>query len=62
MNIKQLRVRAGYTQEKLANLLQIDRSAIAHWENGDSIPRAKMLPKLALLLKCSTDDLLGIAN
>lgn len=59
MNIKQKRVDNKITQEQLAEVLDIDRSTVAKWENGSAMPRAKMLSKLAATLNCTVDDLLS---
>ena len=59
MNIKQIRISKGMTQDELSKELQKDRSTIAKWENAESLPRADMLPKLARVLGCSIDDLFG---
>jgi len=57
--IKELRTAAGLTQEQVAVELSIDRSTVAKWETGESLPRADKLPELAKILSCSTDELLG---
>lgn len=58
MNIfRQKRKELKLSQTQLAIMLEIDRSTIAKWETGESMPRAALLPKLAEILKCSIDDL-----
>ena len=57
MKIKQLREGRNYNQNDLAEVLGVDRSAIAKWETGESFPRTDKLPKLAEILGCSIDDL-----
>lgn len=59
MNIAIKRVNAGLSQERLANLLKVDRSTVAKWETGKSMPRAELLPKIAKILCCTVDDLLN---
>lgn len=49
----------GLTQEALAEQLSIGQSAVSKWETGETDPDATMLPKLALALHCSLDDLLA---
>lgn len=55
---QQLREQKGMSQAQLANTLGLDRSTIAKWETGTSMPRANLLPKLAELLGCTVDELL----
>lgn len=56
-NIQEKRKQAGLTQEQLAKALAIDRSTVAKWESGESMPRAQLLPLLAEVLKCAIDEL-----
>ena len=53
-----LRIQRGYTQKQLADLMQVDRSMIAKWENGINKPRADRLIQLAKIFHCSVDELL----
>ena len=39
-NLPQLRRRAGYTQEGLAEALGVSRQAVGKWESGQSLPEA----------------------
>lgn len=57
MTIKAKRLEAGHTQEYVAKELAVDRSTIAKWEAGESMPRADKLPRLAKLFGCTIDDL-----
>lgn len=50
------------TQSELANQIGIDRSTIAKWETERSSPRAELLPKIASILGCTVDELLGITK
>ncbi|MGH3810533.1 MAG: helix-turn-helix domain-containing protein, partial [Pseudonocardiaceae bacterium] len=45
---------AGFTQEKLAYRLRVDRSTIGRWESGETEPLPGLQPKLA--------DLLGVTR
>ena len=58
-NIQSMRIKANITQEKLSELLGIDRSTIAKWETGVALPRAELLPKVARTLNCTVDELLS---
>lgn len=57
-NIKSIRLNAGMTQQALAEKLNLDRSAIAHYENGDSTPTVKTLCKISELFEISIENLL----
>ena len=46
-NIRTLRKNRGFTQEDLANRLNVTRQTISKWEKGISVPDAEMLSKLA---------------
>lgn len=58
-NIKNLRKNKGYTQEELANKLNVVRQTISKWEKGYSVPDAEMLKKLAEILDTDVSQLLG---
>lgn len=51
---------AGFTQEELAALVGISRTAIARYESGDIEPKLKNLIAIAEQLNVSCDYLLGI--
>lgn len=51
----------GLTQDTLAEQLGITAQAVSKWENDQSCPDITMLPRLADIFGCSTDELLGIA-
>ena len=52
----------GLTQDALAERLSITAQAVSKWENDQSCPDITMLPKLAGIFQCTTDELLGIAQ
>lgn len=58
MNIKRLRVSKNLTQEELASKLKINRTTVAMWESGESLPRAKTLIELARIFDCTVDEIL----
>ena len=58
-NLQKLRMRAGYTQQQLANKINVDRSTIARWENGSRIPDLSLLKKIAA---CLNVELLELVN
>lgn len=56
--IAKQRLKSGLTQEYVAYKLGIDRSTVAKWETGVSLPRPAMLMRIAGLYNCKIDDLL----
>jgi transcriptional regulator with XRE-family HTH domain len=47
----------GFSQEKLAQAVGVERSTVVRWELGDTEPRPWQRPKLARILKISLDEL-----
>ena len=61
-NIKELRRRAGMTQEALAQTLHVTRQAISNWENGKNQPDLDMLSALAAALDTDIGQLINAAS
>ena len=57
--IKQLRFKAGLTQEQLAEKLGIGAQSVSKWENAVAMPDITALPLLAEIFGVSIDDLLN---
>jgi transcriptional regulator with XRE-family HTH domain len=57
--LKYLRKQQHWTQEQLAQYLNISRSQISKWENGDLLPDVQSLQKLSNLYNVSIDFLIG---
>lgn len=57
-NIAYLRKCSGYTQDTLAEKLNISPQAISKWERGMSLPEASLLIELSALFKIPIDDIL----
>ncbi|WP_019155433.1 helix-turn-helix domain-containing protein [Robertmurraya massiliosenegalensis] len=57
--IKQLRTEKGISQERLAEKLNVSRSAIAKWETDGGIPELGNLLQLATIFDVSLDVLAG---
>ena len=58
-NIKTLRKQKGYSQEQLADKLNVVRQTVSKWEKGYSVPDADMLEELADIFEVQVGDLLG---
>lgn len=58
LKICKLRKTAGYSQEKLAQMLHISAQAISKWENGHTLPDTSLLPMLSQIFECTIDDII----
>lgn len=57
-NIKNLRKAQGFSQEELANRINVVRQTVSKWENGKSVPDSEMLVKIAEVLNTTVNELL----
>ena len=55
-----LRENIGYTQQDLAKVFGVSRSAVNAWEMGKSFPGTQLMPRIAQFFRVSTDYLYGI--
>ena len=53
----ELRKTAGFSQEELAEKLQVSRQAISKWERGEALPDTDNLISIAKLYGVSLDEL-----
>ncbi|MBR6950750.1 MAG: helix-turn-helix transcriptional regulator [Oscillospiraceae bacterium] len=58
--IRQARVRAGFTQENVAEIVGVSRTAVTRWEKGEIGPKLDHLAALAVLFGVTADHLLGL--
>ena len=56
--LKDLRKEAGYSQEQVAELLNVSRQAVSKWESAQGYPDIENIIKLAQMYEVSTDYLL----
>lgn len=56
--IIELRKKKGWSQEQLAERLEISRQSVSKWESGTSIPDLERIVKLSEIFSVSTDYLL----
>lgn len=56
--LRQLRKKAGLSQEQLAEALNISRQAVSKWESGVSNPDVQNIVQLGKLYGISTDSIL----
>lgn len=57
--LKQLRKSKGLTQEELAALLYVSRTAVSKWESGKGFPNIDSLKHISALFDISVDSLLS---
>lgn len=57
--LQQLRKQRGLTQEELAEMLYVSRTAISKWESGRGYPSIDSLKAISKLFAISIDDLLS---
>ncbi|MFD9431450.1 MULTISPECIES: helix-turn-helix transcriptional regulator [unclassified Streptomyces] len=53
---------AGFTQERLAEFLGVERSTVGRWENAETEPQAWLRPKLASALRVSVEELQALLD
>ncbi len=58
-NLKKLRKQHGYTQQEIANMLNISRMKYNHYELKDSEPNIETLKKIADIFHITVDSLIG---
>ncbi len=58
-NLKRLRKIYQYTQEDVAEKINVSRQAVAKWENGESAPDINSCIALAQLYNVTIDDLVN---
>ena len=59
MEIKKIRESRGMLQYELANRMGIKQASVSAWESGKAMPSAENLLKLADILECTVDAILG---
>ena len=59
MNIKEYRIKRGYTQEQIAELLNIKQNTYSNKENGKRTFTIEEIRKLKRILNTTYDELLN---
>lgn len=57
MRIKTIREGKDMTQQELATQMAVAQTTVSQWETEAALPRARDLPRLAMVLACSIDEL-----
>ncbi len=55
MNLRYLRAKYGFSQEEMAEKLEVSRQTVAKWENGESLPDIQKCAEMAVLFEVSLD-------
>lgn len=55
--LKELRIKRALTQDSVAEHLGVSSQTVSKWERGLTLPDVTMLPKIAVLYRCSIDSL-----
>lgn len=58
--LQQLRKSEGLTQEELAEILFVSRTAVSKWESGRGYPNIDSLKEISKFFSVSVDDLLSV--
>lgn len=61
MNLKYLRNKFGFSQEELAEKINVSRQTVAKWENGESLPDIVKCTELAMVYNVSLDALATVS-
>ena len=62
MEIRKIRESRGLRQYELADRMGVKQASVSAWESGAAMPSAANLIKLADILGCTVDALLGRAS
>ena len=60
--IAKLRESMDYTQQDLAKVFGVSRSAVNAWEMGKAVPSSQLMPQIAQFFHVSTDYLYGMES
>jgi transcriptional regulator with XRE-family HTH domain len=60
--LRQLRERAGLSQQELADAIKVSKRQIGRYEQGAGQPTADILARMAKILNCSVDYLLDLSD
>lgn len=58
-NLKMYRIKSGYSQVDIANLLNVTKQTVSNWEKDKRLPDINILVRLANLYNVTLDTLTG---
>lgn len=62
MNLENLRISSGWSQEFVARRLEVSRGTIDNWEKGRTEPSISMAVKIAKLFGVSVEELMEVSK
>ena len=62
MRLKELRIKKGYTQQQMADFLNVTQAAYSGWENEKYEPNSDVLIEISKIFRVSIDYILEISN
>lgn len=60
LRLKELRKSKGYSQKRIADIMEVSKSSICAYENNMVMPSLEMIKGFAVLYRVSADYLLGL--
>lgn len=60
--LRELRLENRATQKQIADMLNMSKMAVSHWEKGDSEPSIEQLKALARFFNVTVDYLVGFSD
>ena len=54
-----LRKKNGFSQEDLANKLNVSRQSVSKWESNNTYPETDKIVQICNIFNCSMDDLIN---
>lgn len=60
--IKSKRKEIGFTQQQLADKVDVSLMTVVRWENGSRTPNTSLMPTIAMALNTSVAYLMGLTN
>ena len=57
--LKEWRESKALKQDEIGRALGVTQSAVSQWESGETYPKAELLPRFAVLLSRSSDEILA---
>jgi len=60
--LREMRLRAGFTQKEVSKIIGVSRKAVSRWELGETRPDYEVAQGLFKLYECSEREILDFIN